>query len=133
VDSSDGGLPGDEQAMASKLQPKADQVPRVTASLVANILRITGTDQNDDILVKQVRNLVTVLSNSKVVQQFSATLVKGIEVHTFAGDDTVDLRGAGRPVHASAWVYGGDGNNKLFGSNKPCRLFGGNGDDTLNG
>jgi uncharacterized protein YkwD len=61
--------------------------------------------------------------------------VRNIEVRALAGDDVVDLRGLGtRPGPAPAVaVWGGAGDDLIWGSRFADRLFGGAGNDVIHG
>lgn len=109
------------------------QLTEIAVSLVSGIMRIIGTDGNDSIIIKQARGKVQVLSNSKIVKQYPIAQVQGVEVQGFAGSDTIDLRGNGRPVGVPAWLYGGDGDDTIYAGKQRTCLIGGKGKDSLVG
>ena len=123
-------------------------------------LRIEGTNGNDQIIVRQINNQISI-DNASIrwgntnVQSISASAVKGITVDSLAGNDLIllnsgDFAGqqaitASATVHGGAgndqiagtaandFLYGDDGNDGLWGCNGDDYLSGGNGDDGRNG
>jgi Ca2+-binding RTX toxin-like protein len=94
------------------------------------LLLVGGTDGADHILVQgQCDNgQVTVTVNGTLLGTFKPT--SRIAVYGGAGDDDITVTGS---VRVSAWLYGGDGNDRLHGGGAGDVLIGGEGDDDLYG
>jgi uncharacterized protein YkwD len=123
------------------LEERSLMASHLTANLSGGVLRIEGTNQNDQILVRQDNNRISVsYTDIKVGSGYQASVaassVKRIEVRGLAGDDRISLdsenRG-GQALHVPTYVWGGDGNDVIRGSVGDDRLYGGNGDDRLYG
>src|SRR5262249_6896953 len=93
-------------------------------------LFVGGTSGDDTIILHPGSGSgeVTVLINGETVGTFTPT--SRLVVYGQAGDDDIQVAGG---VDLPAWLYGGDGNDRLNGGNRPNVLLGGNGDDTLLG
>src|SRR5262252_1347728 len=104
-----------------------------SASLAGGVLTITGTDNNDHIIVYHnsktqiaVAELTIIPSAtphhmptvSHHISKFNAADVKSIEVDAGKGNDFVDVGGSLRhPLALPATINGGDGNDYLAGGN----------------
>jgi Ca2+-binding RTX toxin-like protein len=92
-------------------------------------LFVGGTTGNDTIVVSPTSGgAVQVQINGVVVGSFAPTA--RIVVYAQAGDDDVQVAGG---ITLPAWLYGGDGNDRLKGGNGNNVLIGGAGDDLLVG
>jgi Ca2+-binding RTX toxin-like protein len=92
-------------------------------------LVIGGTGAGETIVVSPDDcGAVKVTINSVVVGTFSPS--HGIVVHAYGGDDDVQVSGS---ISKSAWLYGGDGNDRLKGGSGDDLLQGQAGDDLLVG
>ena len=116
------------------LEPRQVLAGGLTATLANGVLAITGTEQADTIVVRQIDNRLSIdgLSGSYAVNQ-----VNRIAVNALGGDDVVNLDSGAlsgqQPITIPASVYGGWGNDKLYGGDGPDSLFGDYGNDTLHG
>ena len=102
------------------------------------ILKVHGTDGNDDIVVWQPLERVTRVEINGEVSDFNTRAVRRIFVHAGAGDDKVVLgrRAPGAKVRGGDGndsLSGGDGNDRLYGDAGDDYLFGRDGDDKLDG
>ena len=99
-----------------------------------------GTDQvvlwatdSDDVLAAGQFG-VALNSDGDVDVTFAPTAFK-LEVHGLAGSDHINARGqggAGLHFLGPVVLYGDEGNELLYGSTEPDRLYGGPGDDNIN-
>jgi Ca2+-binding RTX toxin-like protein len=96
----------------------------------ATALFVGGTTGNDSIVVSPSGNsgAVTVTLNGASLGTFQPT--GRVVVYAQAGDDDVQVAGG---VRLPAWLYGGDGNDRLKGGGGNNVLLGGAGDDLLVG
>lgn len=94
------------------------------------LLAIGGTTRNDRINIVPVGRTgdVKVLINGRSQGSFSG--VDRIAVFAQAGNDNLHLAGS---IGISAWLFGGDGNDRLQGGRGNDVLLGGAGIDHLNG
>lgn len=108
--------------------------PAVTAVVHNGVLRITGTEQADAILVRQTNGQISV---SGVPGSISAAAVQRIEVYGLGGNDVIRLDsetiGGGQPILKPALVTGGFGNDMIIGGRGNDILQGNSGDDILIG
>ncbi|MCX7423630.1 MAG: calcium-binding protein [Planctomycetia bacterium] len=102
------------------------QVPAATAILQTGVLTITGSNQDDNIVVTKTG---TKLAVSGVTATFTASSVRSIVVNAGGGDDTVDLTAVSVPTKVS----GGTGNDSLTGGSGNDTLMGEDGNDMLRG
>lgn len=117
--------------------PKDAMVAGVTSTVNNGVLRIVGTSANDQITVREttITTLagpaagVEVTSGTGLGQKFMSANLKGIEVFSLGGNDTVDLSN----VAINARVFGGMGDDVLIGGAGNDVLIGGMGNDTLIG
>lgn len=106
----------------------------VVAEVENGILTVTGTEQADNIEVKQTTTEVIVSAfaangNTKLASwNFSRDQVSEIVFFGFGGNDTF-LNGSS----VNCTVYGGDGNDRLVGGTGKNILDGGNGDNMVIG
>jgi len=110
-----------------KLEDRSLLAANFTASLSAGgLLRVTGSDASDTIVVRQVHNRISVNGvaiakpNGQKVATVAAGAVKSILVNARGGNDKVRLNSeavAGQqPLAAVVGVVGGNGNNTIFTS-----------------
>jgi Ca2+-binding RTX toxin-like protein len=118
------GSGGDEQT--------PDPTPTTaTVSLNGGVLRIQGTDGDDQILVRpNAANANTIeVSLNGDVTLYDRTVIKKIQLRALAGNDHVDLH----PVAILSRVYGGEGDDVIYGSKRNDRLVGEDGNDWICG
>jgi autotransporter-associated beta strand protein len=101
----------------------------------ATVLVVGGTTGPDAISITADGSTgrVVVTIGGVVVGTFPAAgepAIGGVIVYAQAGDDDVQVAGG---VGLSAWLYGGDGNDRLKGGAGNDVLLGGNGDDEILG
>ena len=82
---------------------------------------------NDKIVLNPSKG-IKVLINGKTQGNFAPT--SRIVVYGHAGNDNIQVAGS---VRLAAWLYGGDGNDRLKGGKGHDLLFGGLGNDNLLG
>lgn len=95
-----------------------------------NRLYIQGTTLSDKLFVQRVGSHLVVWQNGKEVGAFSSLDIAHVVVAAGAGNDRVDFA---HNVLATAEMFGGSGNDKLFGSRTANWLYGEEGDDILCG
>src|SRR5439155_2112655 len=93
-------------------------------------ISVVGTAGNDTIVVRPQGDTgdVTVTLNGVALGTFHPT--SRIIVHGAAGDDNIQVAGS---ISLPAWLFGGDGNDRLKGGSGPNVLVGGPGEDLLVG
>jgi fibronectin-binding autotransporter adhesin len=89
-----------------------------------------GTAGNDSITLSPGGNSGTVVVkiNGMVVGTYSPA--SRMLIYGLAGDDNIQASGT---ITVPLWLYGGDGNDRLNGGNGPNVLLGGAGNDTITG
>lgn len=105
----------------------------MTASLNSGVLKIVGTNMNDNIFVKQVNGQISILG---LTGSYSAAAVSRIEVYGLGGNDWIKLDSetlGGTPILKPAMIKGGAGDDLIFGSATADQIFGESGDDTIYG
>jgi hypothetical protein len=99
-----------------------------------SLLMAGGTTGPDDIQITQDGSgRLTVTIGGVAVGTFAAPAgapFSGLVVYAQAGDDDVQVAGS---ITLPAWLYGGDGNDRLKGGSGNNVLIGGDGDDLLVG
>jgi hypothetical protein len=111
----------------------AVQLPQVTATLHAGILRVNGTFLSDVINVRQYNGVISV---NGVAGYFPASAVSRIEVNGYGGNDQIRLNSeaqGGQPILKPCTVRGGAGNDVIFGSYGHDALYGDAGNDFIVG
>lgn len=104
-----------------------------TASLSNGVLKIVGTNMNDNLFVKQVNGQISVQG---IAGSFSAAAVSKIEVYGLGGDDWIKLDSqslGGMPITKPALIKGGGGDDLIFGTATADQTLGEAGDDTIYG
>ncbi len=91
----------------------------ITAALNSGVIEIRGTEAADSIRVSQTTSSITVqdAASGRNVLSVAPRDAQSIVAWGFGGDDTIDLRGNGNPVLVKSRIYGGMGNDKLYGGN----------------
>jgi Ca2+-binding RTX toxin-like protein len=125
---------------ASGLTPPDEPL---SAVVVQDTLKIRGSGGNDTIIVGfDFGSDQYVVSINQTVSLVPSTTVGSLAVFGQKGNDVVLLNGAGLPpmpditietVPVTAWVSGGQGNDRLVGGAGNDTLMGGAGNDTLSG
>ncbi len=108
---------------------EAREVPTVV-TLEAGILRITGTESAESIVVRQSATHLTVDGETG---SWAMNDVSEVWIDAASGNDTVDLQRSGMIVTERAVILGGSGNDRLYAGNGNDHLDGGSGNDTLFG
>ena len=105
-------------------------LPRDSAFLDGNILKVIGTDNRNTLTINAMRlNSVLVIGVSNNFGPFNLSDPDSrIQVHGLGGTDVIRILGY-RPTE----VYGGDGNDYLFGGSGRDVLFGQAGNDMIRG
>jgi uncharacterized delta-60 repeat protein len=99
--------------------------------LSSGTLLVSGSGQDDIITVSKSGDGKYILANvNGVVNQFSTTSVKGIEVQALGGDDSVSITSA---ITINSTIFGGDGSDTLSGGGGNDVIYGNNGNDVLYG
>jgi len=126
--------PADEQEDAVASEPAYHAVTITAVALQDDplhdgqqMLVVGGTAGNDRLVLNTSRG-VKVLIGGKNQGSFLPT--SRIVVYGQAGHDNIQLAGS---LRLSAWLYGGDGNDRLSGGKGSDLLFGGPGNDRLLG
>jgi Ca2+-binding RTX toxin-like protein len=98
----------------------------LSATLSAGVLTVNGTTGRDNIHVDANRTTLKVAVNHTKAS-FKLADVKSLVVNGLAGNDTIDL---GHGV-IGATVNGGDGNDRIIGTDKADSITGGAGNDWI--
>jgi len=104
-----------------------------TAFVLNRTLFARGTDENDVLsLQRRVRSqaLFDVRLNGVVAAIIDPSTIDLIRVQGLDGNDAISIAGG---IPTSALIWGGEGNDYLFGGNASSVLLGGNGDDVIFG
>ncbi|MFT3784736.1 MAG: peptidylprolyl isomerase [Tepidisphaeraceae bacterium] len=100
-------------------------VLNTTATFSNGVVSVYGSDLSDQIDVYISGTELRALVNG-VLQRFTASLVTGIEVHGFEGDDRITASSGGVPAGA---FYGDGGSDSIFGTAYADTIYGGDGND----
>ncbi|HQY88620.1 MAG TPA: calcium-binding protein, partial [Tepidisphaeraceae bacterium] len=101
----------------------------LSAVIDGNWLRVTGTNQADEITVRWIDSPSRVeVTINEDVETFASNLVGAISIDGLEGDDLIRNQ-----VGKSNSVVGGAGNDTIFGGAGRSYLYGGAGDDSLVG
>jgi Ca2+-binding RTX toxin-like protein len=111
-----------------------DQRALPSASLVNGVLLIDGTEGRDIIVLRQVRDQISVRGqlidlDGIMVKSVPAASVTQVAVSTGAGDDFINLATVKVPTSVNA----GEGKDMVLGGTKDDQIFGGEGSDRLAG
>jgi Ca2+-binding RTX toxin-like protein len=101
-----------------------------TVTLASGTLTVEGTINDDRILVAKEGGNYNVFVNDSLIGSFKNNTVSQIVVNGEFGDDLIDLS---KNVTIYAIIFGGQGNDVIYGSNGSNELHGGDGDDVLFG
>jgi uncharacterized delta-60 repeat protein len=105
--------------------------PTVTATVQGvSDASVYGTSGSDAIVLSPSGNTGTVVVklNGNVIGTYAPS--GRLLVYGLAGDDDMQVSGS---ITVPLWLYGGDGNDRLNGGNAPNVLLGGAGNDTITG
>ncbi len=105
---------------------------------VAGVMKVLGTERDDQIMVSETGGKVRVSVNNVVWGIFDSVLVHSIQLYGFAGNDLIDCRSTMKPIvifggSGDDTLYGGSGNDQIFGDDGNDTLYGGVGQDALYG
>jgi Ca2+-binding RTX toxin-like protein len=116
---------------------------KITAALGADgVLNVQGTNNNDQITVKQVNGRISVsnakvLVNGRLENSVPNSLISQIRVNGLNGNDRILLEGKGpggrQNITLPTVIDGGNGNDTITGGAGADRINGGSGNDILNG
>ena len=116
---------------------------KITAALGADgVLNVQGTNNNDQITVRQVNGRISVsnakvLVNGKLENSIPTSLVRQIRVNGLNGNDRILLEGNGpggrQNITLPTVIDGGNGNDTITGGAGADAINGGSGNDILNG
>ncbi len=107
---------------------------RVSGLVEGRTLKVEGTDQVDNILVRQLAQTLwiegaRIWHNGSALTSINAALIDKVEVRGYKGGDTIDL--------SSLWidteVWAGEGVDIVRGGNRNDAIHGGANDDQLRG
>jgi Ca2+-binding RTX toxin-like protein len=109
----------------------AAEAPPVLFVLVDGVLKLSGTAGDDRIFVKHRRGDASRLQAyiNDESHLYAANTVKSILIDGLGEDDQIDLRA----IKVAAKIFGGDGNDIIYGSRASDRIIGGDGNDWING
>jgi Ca2+-binding RTX toxin-like protein len=113
--------------------PQPDPEPSGTIALVDGVLTVTGTENRDRVVLRQLRSsdggrLAVLINNQR--QIFSLADVDSVFINTLGGNDFVVAR---RNVPLDLTIDGGDGNDVIRSGSGNDNLTGGLGNDRING
>lgn len=101
-----------------------------SARIEEGVLVVEGTINDDKITVEKHGSNYAVVVNNKEIGEFRRSDVNSIRINGYNGDDLIDLS---NNTTIYSIVFGGTGNDLIFGSNGSNELHGDEGDDTLFG
>lgn len=107
--------------------------PAITATLQLGVLKVVGTNLDDNITLKQSNGKITVAGVSGF---FPVAAVTRIEVQGLGGKDWIRLDSetlGGQPITKPSVIRGGAGDDLIMGGYGADQLFGEAGDDILHG
>ncbi len=109
--------------------------PFSPVSLSRGTLRVLGTDAADQIIFSRSAADPSRLNVEihRQVSSYSFSDVKLIIVTADGGNDLIQLDQTNAPIKISTKLYGGDGNDSIFGGATRDRIYGGDGDDSIRG
>lgn len=116
---------GDHVA-TSLFQPQKE----VFAGRNGHDLIIAGTKMDDNITVIRTGASISVRNHGRLIGMFGTAGLWNIVVNGASGNDRIDFGGNGT---ATAEIFGGDGNDKVFGTCNRNWIYGEDGDDVLCG
>ncbi len=101
-----------------------------SARIEEGVLVVEGTINDDKITVEKHGNKYAVVVNCEEIGEFRRSDVNSIQINGYNGDDLIDLS---NNITIYSIVFGGTGNDLIFGSNGSNELHGGEGDDVIFG
>ena len=101
-----------------------------SARIEDGVLVVEGTINDDKISVEKHGNSFAVFVNGDLIGEFRRKEVNSIQINGYDGDDFIDLS---NNISIYSIVYGGQGNDLIFGSNGSNELHGDEGDDVIYG
>jgi Ca2+-binding RTX toxin-like protein len=101
-----------------------------SAVITDGVLVVNGTINDDRINVEQLGNKFAVYFDGDRLGEFQRRDVTSIRISGYQGDDRLYLS---KSITINSAVYGGSGNDTIFGSNGNNELHGDAGDDILFG
>jgi hypothetical protein len=109
------------------------EVP-ATATLSGSTLLVEGTSGSDYIVVRQSGSTISVdgtsiKSGSSYVSSLAASRVRMVYVRGYAGNDTINVSTLNIPT----MIWGGAGNDRIYGGNQSDYIYGDQGNDTIYG
>lgn len=114
--------------VASKFFLAQEHAP--SAGLIGTVLVVTGTNRVDNITMYRSGNNLIVLDLGRRLGSFSLASISELNIDARGGNDFVFV---GDAIRIRSTIYGGDGNDFLFGSGVGDSLYGGAGNDFLFG
>lgn len=97
-----------------------------SGSIVNRVLRIVGTSDNDQISLRENGAILEVILNSASTN-FTRSDFDSIRIDGLDGNDNILLN----YINVAAKIYGGAGNDVIYGSNLGDRISGGDGNDWI--
>ncbi len=96
------------------------------------VLRITGTNSNDELEVERVLDNIVVITNftSPSRRTFAANTVQSLDIRLFDGNDEVELASS---ITIPSTIDGGRGNDEIAGGSATNTIWGGPGNDEIVG
>lgn len=101
-----------------------------SAGLIGTVLVVTGTNSVDSITMYRSANNLIVQNFGRSLGSFSLHSITELNIDVRGGNDFVLV---GDAIRIRSTIYGGDGNDFLFGSGVGDSLYGGAGNDFLFG
>ena len=101
-----------------------------SAGFIGSVLVITGTSRLDSITMYRSGSNLIVQDLGRRLGSFSLSSITELNIDARGGNDFVFV---GNALRIRSTIYGGDGNDVLFGSRVNDSLFGGAGNDVLFG
>jgi membrane-associated phospholipid phosphatase len=114
--------------VASKFFLPQEHAP--SARFIGSVLVITGTSRVDSITMFRSGSNLVVQDLGRQLGSFQLSSITELNIDARGGDDFVNV---GNAVRIRSTIYGGSGNDVLFGSGVNDSLFGGDGNDVLFG
>lgn len=114
------------EVLKSELSPET----KVTAWQDGSRLFVSGTTNSDQITLTRIgRNLVVFQSGTEIAR-YIRTSISHVVINGSSGDDRIDVK---HSLDVTAEIFGGHGNDKVFGARLSNWIYGQDGDDMLCG
>src|SRR4051812_36115107 len=107
-----------------------------TVSLTAGVLRVTGDDAADTIVVgyaDAARTRISVQLGAAPEQLFDAASVSRLRISSGGGDDTINIDESKAPFRVKTWIDAGAGNDTVTTGGEKDQIFGRAGLDSIHG